>query len=216
MRFGIITGFGAEAALLPAGGPWRVAMAGGRPDRAYTLACTLLAQGATALISFGIAGGLAPHLAPGSLVVADAVWAKGEVVPTTPALTETLAARLPAAQRGRVACTDGVVATPAEKHALWGTSTALAVDLESWGMARAAVEFGMPFAIIRAVADPATRALPAAAAEGLDEQGRVRLGFVLWSLAKRPSQLPGLVRVGLDAKTALKALAMAVPALRAG
>ena len=106
-----------------------------------------------------------------------------------------------------------MVATALTKRALYQASGAVAVDLESWGVAQAAAERGLPCAVIRAVADPAQRALPPAAAEGLDDQGKVRLGAVLLSLAKDPTQLAGLIRVGLDTNAALKALAKAASAL---
>ncbi len=199
-RLGIVTGFGAEAALL-AGGKWRVAMAGGRPGRALELASSLAAQGCTALLSFGIAGGLAPGLAPGTLVVGEAVVHGGRRLPCSPDLLAGVSAR-----RGVVAAADAVVADPAAKAALFAATGALAVDLESWGVAEAAASAGLKFAVLRAVADPASRALPAAAADGLDEAGRVRLGAVLLSLLKDPTQLPGLVRVGLDTRAALVAL----------
>jgi hopanoid-associated phosphorylase len=201
---GIVTGFSAEAALL-AQGPWRVAMAGGRPDRAVELARALVADGCSALVSFGIAGGLAPGLAPGTLVVGEAVVHGGRRLVCSPDLLHGVSAR-----RGVVAAADGVVADPAAKAALFAATGALAVDLESWGVAEAADQAGLPFAVLRAVADPAERALPRAAAEGLDEHGNVRLGAVLLSLLKDPRQLPGLVRVGLDTRAALAALKRAV------
>ena len=86
----------------------------------------------------------------------------------------------------------------------------MAVDMESLGVAEIAAHAGVPFVILRALADPAERALPKAAAEGLDDQGNVRLGAVLWSLLRDPSQLPGLIRVGLDTNAALSALKAAV------
>ena len=210
---GIVTGFGAEAALFGAG-PWRVATAGGRLDRAVAHARRMADEGAVGLVSFGIAGGLEPGMRPGGLVIGDAVWSAGEVIACAPAWADRLAAALPGARRGIVAAATDVVATAAAKAALRQASGALAVDMESWGVARVAAERNLPFAVLRAVADPAERALPPAAAEGLDAEGRVRLGAVLLSLAKDPTQLPGLIRVGLDTKAALKGLAPAVAALR--
>jgi len=207
---GIVTGFSAEAALL---GGWRVEMAGGRPGRALDLARQLAYEGATALASFGIAGGLEPGLAPGTLVIATSVWSEAGTLDCDPVWVAHLAAALPQARLAPIAAAAGVVATAADKLALRQASGAVAVDLESWGVIQAAAERGLPCAVLRAVADPASRALPPAAAEGLDDQGRVRLGAVLLSLAKDPRQLAGLIRVGLDTKAALNALAQAAAAL---
>lgn len=209
---GIVTGFGAEADLL-ADGPWRVTQAGGRPARALDLARGLAAEGVSGLVSFGIAGGLDPTLRPGTLVLGSSVWSPEGRLPCSNSWVRRLAAALPKAQVGPIAAADGVVATREAKFALFRHTGALAVDLESWAVAEAAAEAGLPFAVIRAVADPARRTLPPAAAEGLDEHGKVRLGAVLLSLARRPAQLPGLIRVGLDTRAALRALAGAVATL---
>jgi len=203
---GIIVGFGAEAALVSP--RFRVAMAGGRPERALALARAMAAEGASGLVSFGIAGGLAPDLRPGALVVGEAVACGGRMLPCSPDLLTDVRAR-----RGVVAAADAVVADPAAKAALFAATGALCADLESGGVAQAADEAGLPFAVLRAVADPASRGLPPAAAIGLDALGRVRLGAVLLSLARAPGQLPGLVRVALDTRAALTALRRAVAAL---
>jgi len=213
---GFVTGFGAEAALLRAVGGRVVMMAGGRPDRALALARELAAAGATGLVSFGIAGGLDPELAPGALVIGDSVWSEAGRLDADPAWAARLAAALPAARIAPIAAAAGEVATLAAKRALHQASGGVAVDLESWGVAQAAAEYGLPWAVLRAVADSARRPLPPAAAGGLDDQGRVRLGAVLLSLAKDPTQLPGLIRVGLDTAAALKTLVKAAAALEEG
>lgn len=209
MAHGIVVGFGAEAALLK-GARFRVAQAGGRPERALALARELAAHGVGALWSFGIAGGLAPDAPPGTLVVADQViGGDGRVFACDPALT----AGVEGARRGIVLSARHVVASPDEKARLYRATGALSVDLESGGVAAAAEELGLPFAVVRAVADPAERALPPAALLGLDERGRVRLGAVLASLCRRPGQLPALIRVAQDTRAGLAALAGAVPAV---
>src|SRR5271170_654055 len=67
-NIGFVTGLAAEAALLRDKG-FLVGIGGGLPDGAYRAADTLVAQGARALISFGLAGGLAPGILPGSVLV---------------------------------------------------------------------------------------------------------------------------------------------------
>ncbi len=211
-RVGIVTGFSAEAALL-AGRSWRVAMAGGRPERAAALAEAMVTEGAQMLVSFGIAGGLDSDLSPGAVVVADGVWTDRTGPIPCAEEAASLAAALPRARRGLIAAVPDVVADRAAKQNLAERSGALAVDLESGMVARAAQAAGLPFLALRAVADPAHRTLPPAALIGLDKWGRVRLGPVLVSVALNPFQVPGLIRVGLDTKRALAALKDAVPAL---
>ena len=55
-----------------------------------------------------------------------------------------------------------IVATQADKARAWIDTGALAVDLESAVVARAAAAAGIPFLVLRAIADPATRHLPPA------------------------------------------------------
>jgi hypothetical protein len=107
---------------------------------------------------------------------------------------------------GAVMGEDRIVQRAALKAALFRHHGALAVDLESGGVARAAVARGVPFAVIRAIADPATRDLPAAALVGLKEDGGIALGAVLGSLLRTPAQLPKLIAAGRDSRAALAAL----------
>ncbi len=77
-RLGVVTGMVAEARCRPPpGDAIEAAFSGGDPARALSGAARLVAEGARALLSFGIAGGLDPALDPGDLVVADTVVAPG-------------------------------------------------------------------------------------------------------------------------------------------
>jgi adenosylhomocysteine nucleosidase len=106
--------------------------------------------------------------------------------------------------------------TPSRKAALNRQSGAIAVDLESHLVAEAAAAAGLPFAALRAVADPAERALPPAALIGLDATGHPALGRILLSLARQPAQLPALLRLARDTRRALATLRRAGTALGDG
>jgi hypothetical protein len=93
-----------------------------------------------------------------------------------------------------------------EKRALHAATGAAAADMESHIVARLAGEHGLPFAVLRAVADPAERTVPPAALLGMRPDGSVKIGAVLGSLAKSPGQLPALLRVAADTRRALAAL----------
>jgi nucleoside phosphorylase len=69
---GVVTGLKSEAKLLEGLGLACVST-GGRADSARSKIDRLLAGGATGLVSFGIAGALAPDLKTGDLVIAEAV-----------------------------------------------------------------------------------------------------------------------------------------------
>lgn len=164
------------------------------------------AAGKRGVISIGIAGALAPDLKPGDWVVADAVRDRDELLPTDRDWTARLASRLPTAQRGLFVGGDTIAATAAGKAALHRATGAIAVDMESHRAARAAQRRGLPFAAARVISDAADRTLPPAARVGMKSDGNVDLPAVLRSLLMSPWQLPALIRTGLEAETAFRAL----------
>jgi len=195
----VVVGFSAEAALLPPG--TAVLNAAANPAR---LAAALADMQPQAVLSFGIAGGLDPAMRPGALIVARHVLAEASW-PThagwAAALTASTGARF-----ADIAGADAVVASPAEKAALYARTGAAAVDMESAVVARFCAPRGIPFAVLRAVADTAGEALPAAAAHGLDAAGNPAPLRVMAALLRRPQDLPGLIRLALRSSTALRAL----------
>lgn len=202
-RLAAIVGMKAEAKLIPG---LVVGISGGDPAAAHTLAKDFLTRGCAGLISFGIAGGLSPRLQPGSLVIATAVVEDGKTYACHPGWVDRLRARLVTAYVGPVAATAGVVRTAAEKTTLHQETQALAIDLESGAVARAAQAMGRPFAVIRVVADPAQRTLPCSALVGLGKDGSPRPLAVIASLLRHPGDLPGLLQVAKDAKVAMETL----------
>lgn len=164
------------------------------------------ASGKRGVISIGIAGALAPELKPGTWVVADAVHDGDATLPTDRDWTTRLVSRLPAARRGTLLGADTIAATVAAKVELHRATGAIAVDMESHVAARAARRRGLPFVAARVVSDAAHRTLPPAALVGMRGDGSVDLSAVLRSLLSAPWQLPALIRTGLEAETAFRAL----------
>jgi adenosylhomocysteine nucleosidase len=192
-RPGIVVGMGAEA---------RIARRFGFPVATLSGAKALLAKGADGLISFGIAGGLAPGLKPGTLVVAtEVVVEDGHRYPATMDATGLIAGAVCAPIAGMTA----IVPRAEEKQALYHRTGAIAVDLESAEVAQLCADAGVP-TVIRAIADPADRDLPPAALVGLGSDGRVDLRAVLWSVLRTPGQIPALLAVVLDTRHALETL----------
>jgi adenosylhomocysteine nucleosidase len=195
-RPGIVVGMGAEA---------RIARRFGFPVATLGGAEGLLADGADGLISFGIAGGLAPGLKPGTLVVATEVIAgDGRRYPAM-----DVTASVTGAVRAPVFGGREIVSRAEDKRALHDTTGAVAVDLESAEVARLCAAAGVPFAIIRAIGDPAERDLPPAALVGLRPDGGVDILAVLRSVLRSPGQIPALLTVALDTQRALASLGQA-------
>ena len=101
---------------------------------------------------------------------------------------------------------DAVAATAEQKAELRRATDAIAVDMESHVAARVARHHRRPFVAARVISDAAHRTLPPAARVGMRADGNVDLPAVLRSLAAAPWQLPALIRTGLEAETAFRAL----------
>ena len=175
-----------------------------------------IARGASGIISFGIAGGLAPDLAPGAWVVASGVVAAHKRYPTDRDWARRLLQALGCAVHADIAGVDAPVVEPADKRALRDATTSVAVDMESHIAAEAAQAHGLPFAACRVIIDPAHRALPPAALVNLRPDGTPDVAAVLWSVIRRPRQLPALLRVAADARAAQLALRAGRQKLGAG
>lgn len=218
---GVLVGMKSEAAcLVPLGDAVTVACSGARADLARARAEALAAGGVSALLSFGIAGALAPGLPPGALLLPRAVVAgRGEWAVSAEwhrRVTELAGeAGLPLLSEVTLAGSDGAVTGAAGKAALAASSGSAAVDMESHILAEVAARHGLPFLVLRAIADPAERGIPGPALAGLGPDGETRPGAVALRLLAAPWTLPALLRLAKDSEAGLKALRAAVSALGA-
>lgn len=206
MRLGIVTGMVSEARLLK-GVECAVVSGGGDVEATRRKVDSLVAGGATHLVSFGIAGALDPSLKPGDLVLAThVVMPDGAAIETDTAWRERAAAKMESVRPAAIAGASVAVATSEAKADLFRRSEAVAIDMESHHVAAAAQRHKLPFIVIRAIADTAEDELPPAALVGLNKEGRPAIGAVLLSLLKNPFQLPALLRLAGRSNIALKAL----------
>jgi adenosylhomocysteine nucleosidase len=223
-RFGIITGMGVEAAqftaaasALPSEDRPLIASVGGDSRKAEKTALGFATAGVQGLISFGIAGGLDSSLRSGDIVVADAIkQPDGTITATHGEWSQSVTKLIDPDRvvvRGAIVGSDFAVATVKAKavlHARWG---AVAVDMESHGVARAAETAGIPLLAVRAIADPSARSIPDAALAGIGADGQRRPIAVLVRLLRDPMQLTALIRVARDSHRALNNLSSTAPAI---
>jgi len=201
-----VTGLKAEAWI--AAGPRILALSGcGDVSGLARRLEAALKNEASAIISFGVAGGLAPGVAAGTKLVARSVVAEnGARYYGDPVWSKRLSCALGGAAIADIAGVDLPVGGPAERLALHLNTGALAADTESHVAARAAAAHKLPFAAFRVVADPADRQLPHAALVAIKPDGSLALGAILGSLARDPRQVPQLLLTANDARLAFAAL----------
>jgi adenosylhomocysteine nucleosidase len=203
---GVITGLKFEADILRAGARRKgvaaplLASVSGNQDHAYEEARAMAKNGARALISFGIAGGLTERAPVGTLVLAESVFGEAkEPFPTDPAWRGRLSALLNPEVPHHVA---PLVSLPhglhgeAEKRESNRATGAEAVDMESLGTAKAAREAEVPFLVVRAVSDGVTDQLPASVIPSMGPGGVIRASVLAKEIAKNPAEFFHLAGFG--------------------
>ena len=208
------SGLAAEARIARAAG-YPVVIGAGDRDRTAALVESAV-QHAKCLMSFGIAGALAPHLRPGDVVISAEVVSAGHRWAAADLFQSRVAdlARQIGAFEGAVLGAPTILATEEDKRRAWRETGALAVDLESDVVARIASQAGIPFVVARTIADTANRELPPAALIPLSETGTPNLARVLASVLRRPRQITTLISLARETRMALAALTGPAHALR--
>jgi nucleoside phosphorylase len=221
IRVGALVGLPFEAAILEkrlAGAAVRLSVrcSGADPATAARAAAELARSGAELLLSFGLAGALDPAIRPGELLIPETVVdAAGASYATDPVERTRFAARLaePCRRPRALLGVAAVVPSPAEKARLFAATGAAAIDMESLPLAAAAASADRPLLVVRAVADPAERAIPRAALAGIDAAGKIRLDGLAAALLGRPGDLVGLLQLAADSARAKAKLGRAARAL---
>jgi len=204
----IVTGLKQEARIA-AGPGLTVICSSSNPVQLREMMMSFDPASISGIVSFGVAGGLSPKLRSGDIVIAsEIVAAKGRWV-AAEGLSQALYG-LPEGEhrimRGVLVGVEEVVLGRKAKAALRSATGADAVDMESHIAARYAEQYGLPFAALRVISDPAHRALPEIAAAALKANGDVDVWKVMRGIARRPSQIRALVHSGRDFNRALRGL----------
>ena len=181
-----------EARAVRRAGVGRVIVGGVGERRAEIATASLIERHRpSAVLSVGLCGALADGPAVGDLIAGTAVVAaEGEefrcdVVP-------------PADHRGPFLTASAIVACRVEKTDLHRRTGAVAVDMESAGVARACRDRGVPFGVLRAVSDAAADDLPPGLAPFLRIAAGVSfagLGAALAAVVREPSLVGALWRL---------------------
>ena len=203
----IVCGLKREAAILA--GPGRTTLCG----NASTLRLRLAEAASltpSLVVSWGLCGALDPRFRPGDLILGAEVVSGGGAVRADEAVTSSMAQRLGGAGARvvveRLAASDAPILTAAAKAELRRATGAVAVDMESLIAGQYALKQRIPFAILRAVADPAERNLPSLALEAVAPDGGIDTVAIIGALIRSPSQFAGLRAVATDSGAAFRAL----------
>ncbi|USI71668.1 phosphorylase family protein [Sphingomonas morindae] len=210
-----------------------VTVAGGGDPARLEAELEAHAGSARAIVSLGLAGGLAPLLAAGDWVVGTVApsgaerreWSVGagagrqgpvriageassnaQQSEFNRAWINRLARTLPGAMVGRIHADGAMIAYAAEKRERHAATRAIACDMESHIAARVAARHDLPFAVARVVCDPAHRSLPHAARVGMGRDGGLAAAAIALSVLTRPWQIPKLIALARDAAKARRAL----------
>lgn len=225
-RLGLVTGLALECRLAERATPAlfqknkiSAIPVAGQAEAARDAVGRLAESGAEMIVSFGFAGGLAPDLPAGCLLLPKTLRCAGRddiAVDQKAEMAEGAVGLLVGTtplSRGALLTVETPLATVEDKRAAHDRFDAVAVDMESYWVAEACRQAGLGFLALRAVSDPVERALPASASRAMGPDGDLQIGSLLAGLLSRPGDIPELVRLGLDSRKASAALGRAAALL---
>lgn len=159
----------------------------------------------SACINIGYCGALTPHLSLGDIVIADNIVheTNGAAIATT--FTIDVSSQNFKIHRGTILTVDKVIQTPHEKAFLGTKFGAIALDMESAGMAKAASKGGIPFTCTRSVLD--TMDMHLLKYENLiSDDGATSIPNVVANIIRRPQNITRLPHLHYCASKARETL----------
>jgi adenosylhomocysteine nucleosidase len=203
-----------DLALL--GGGALLAVSGIGLAAAAAAATALVEAGASALMSFGLAGALDPTLEPGAVVLPKELLAgDGRRYSADANWRERVAAELRsshAVNEGDLLTSDGAIDTPERKAAAFHGTGAVAVDMEGAAVAEIAAKNRLPFIAVRVIVDAAADRLPPAVIAA-SRAGRVKIARLVLGVAASPLEIPLLLRLARRYRVAMRTLRAIAPHL---
>jgi len=177
------------------------------------------------VISSGFAGALRPEIDVGDLVIGEKILyvtdeTLGKEAHSSPALScessiLDVAMELPDSHRfkvhyGIIATTNKIIHLSSDKKLLGNTTSAIAVDMESFLIAEQVHTLGIPFITVRAISDRVDENV--AVCENLvNEKGNINVPAVLLYLLKKPYGILTLKNLRKQAKSASLSLSEFLP-----
>jgi len=162
------------------------------------------------LISWGIAGAISNSINSGDMVIARSVINHRNIYSTSHEWQKKIISHFKDSSYkifdGDVVSTEKICASFEEKMKLFRKTKALAIDMESVGIAEIAMASNLDFIIIRAIADNADSNIPEAVIKNIDNFGRINIGRFLASCLFHPAQIYEIILLAKSYKKSLAAL----------
>jgi len=214
---GVVAALRSEARCLPPNARHlRVQASGMGAERAARTAQGLASEGVGALLCFGVAGALDPGLRCGDVILASEVICAQPLALQLPGMRPAAlpgSARIRTSERWRAALaaallregsvlqaplltSSELICDTQQKRRLYRQTGAVAVDMESAAVGVVANLHGLPFMVLRVVADTAQDALPEVLRQLVAAQPPGASEWVSWlQLLGAPGAWPGLLRM---------------------
>jgi adenosylhomocysteine nucleosidase len=158
-----------------------------------------------------MAGGLDPTLSAGAILLpTEVIGSEGQRVETARGwrdrLSSAVAVHAPV-RSGRLLSTPRAVSSVADKAALFRTTGAAAVDMESVAIGEVAEQYRLPFIAVRVIVDSAGDVLPRAVTAAADNEGHLQVWRLIGALALAPTELAPVIRLARRYRAANRSLA---------
>jgi adenosylhomocysteine nucleosidase len=171
----------------PSGTVITISQSGQGAKNAARAARAAIEQGATALMSIGVAGGLVERISTGDVVVPDRVIdsASGRTFGCSESWSSALrqcSGALGSVHSGTLLSVTDVLGTPEAKSSAAHRYGSIACDMESAAVASIAHEAQVHFAVLRVISDAYSDRLPNNVAGWVDNSGNARVRPVLGAM----------------------------------
>lgn len=158
-------------------------------------------QGATILVSWGCAGALDPTLSAGDLILPEQVSDNNScIIDTAEILNQKLLSECSGVKTmhsGLLAQSPTMITSSQQKKTMFESSSAIAVDMESFSIGDYARKNKLPFIACRAIADTASTDLPPPVLNAMDQQGHINNRQVILNTLLQPMTIVSLIQLGI-------------------